>query len=376
LINLKPKEAVMGLTKRKDGWYVEFPVVDDGKVLQLARGTPGAKMKRWKTGTHSKTLAGQQEAMIKTDLMKEKITSERSKSVTFSQWAETYLHLEEVKSLRSFKDRVSSVRHQLIPFFGRKELSVITAEDIENFRAKRKLLSGKDPSLQTVNNDHTMLKHMLSVAERKGLVQTNVAKKVPMPDPQNERDRVLTNEEWARLLAAAAPHIQPIISIAYYLGMRLGEILPLTWDRVDLERGFIKLAGRDTKTRDARLVPMTLSIHENLKELSKVRSLVTNRVFLYKGRGLGEIKTAVKTAIKRAGLHDFRFHDLRHCAATNLRRAGVDTVTAMKIVGHKSEKMHQRYNHVSEADLLHAASKINTLITPADFALPAKTVSG
>ena len=58
----------MGLTKRKDGWYVEFPVVDDGKVLQLASGTPGAKMKRWKTGSDNKTMAKQQEAMIKTDL--------------------------------------------------------------------------------------------------------------------------------------------------------------------------------------------------------------------------------------------------------------------------------------------------------------------
>ena len=103
--------------------------------------------------------------------------------------------------------------------------------------------------------------------------------------------------------------------------------------------------------------------------------MVTNRVFLYKGRGLGEIKTAVKTAIKRAGLHDFRFHDLRHCAATNLRRAGVDTVTAMKIIGHKSEKMHQRYNSVSEADVLLAASKLNTLITPADFSASTKIVN-
>ena len=59
----------MGLTKRKDGWYVEFPVVDDGKVFQLARGIPCSKLKRWKTLTTNKTVAKQQEAMIKTDLM-------------------------------------------------------------------------------------------------------------------------------------------------------------------------------------------------------------------------------------------------------------------------------------------------------------------
>ena len=216
---------------------------------------------------------------------------------------------------------------------------------------------------------------MLSVAERKGLVQTNVAKKVHMPDPKNARDRVLTKEEWERLVEGAAPHIQPILLIAYQFGMRLGEILKLTWDRVDLEAGFIKLGTRDTKTGNSRLVPMTPEIKGTLKELSKVKRLLTNRVFLYKGRPVGEIKTAVKTAIKRAGIHDFRFHDLRHCAATNLRRANVDSVTAMRIVGHTSDKMHRRYNSVSEADLLQAASQIATYLTPANFVVPAKIVS-
>ena len=76
------------------------------------------------------------------------------------------------------------------------------------------------------------------------------------------------------------------------------------------------------------------------------------------------------TAVRKAAIENFRFHDLRHCTATNLRRAGVDTVTAMRIVGHKSEKMHKRYNSVSEADLEQAARRLdsylsNTVITPA-----------
>lgn len=54
----------MGLTKRKDGWYVEFPVIDDGKVLALARGRPDAKLKRWKTNTTNRTMGKQQEALI------------------------------------------------------------------------------------------------------------------------------------------------------------------------------------------------------------------------------------------------------------------------------------------------------------------------
>jgi integrase len=80
--------------------------------------------------------------------------------------------------------------------------------------------------------------------------------------------------------------------------------------------------------------------------------------------------------LKDAGIENLRFHDLRHCAATNLRRAGVDTVTAMKLVGHKSEKMYKRYNNVNDEDLLKASVKLNTLITPAISSSMKESVTG
>lgn len=77
----------MGLTKRKESYYVEFPVLDGGKVLTLARGAPGARLKRWKVGNTNRTIAKQQEALIKTALMKGEIKSERLPSLmTFRAW--------------------------------------------------------------------------------------------------------------------------------------------------------------------------------------------------------------------------------------------------------------------------------------------------
>lgn len=370
----------MGLTKRKGGWYVEFRVVDDGKVLQLARGTPGAKLKRWTTGTPNKTLAKQQEAIIRTDLMTGKIVTEKFKRMVFAEWGKKYLLLEEVKSLRSYRDRVTSIQDQWTPFLGMKPMEEITAIDVEIFRSQRKLPNGETPSVSTVNNDHAILKHCLSLAERRGLVSTNAAKKVPLPTPNNERDRVLSPEEWGRLFDAAADHLKPILLMAYQLGLRQGEVLKLTWDRVDLNGGFIKLRGQDTKTKDGREVPLAPAVLEALRKLNKVRQLHCPFVFLYEGQSIQGIKNSFGGACKRAGIENFRFHDLRHCAATNLRRAGVDTVTAMKIIGHKSEKMHRRYNSVSQADLTQATQKLNsylsnTLITPASDVLPANSVS-
>ncbi len=198
----------MGLTKRKDSWYVEFPVVDDGKVLQLARGTPGAKLKRWKTLTTNKTMAKQQEAKIKTDLMMGKISSEKVKVITFGQWCEIYLKLESVKKLRTYVDRTQTIKYQLLPYFGMRKLNEISPEDIEDYRGKRLRRDGNPASLGTINKDHMLLKHMFGVAIKRGLLETNAAKKVAMPDPQNERDKVLKNEEWNRLYESAAPHLR------------------------------------------------------------------------------------------------------------------------------------------------------------------------
>ncbi|HWG96940.1 MAG TPA: site-specific integrase, partial [Nitrospira sp.] len=180
----------------------------------------------------------------------------------------------------------------------------------------------------------------------------------PLPDPENARDRVLTEEEWSKLHQVAKPHLKPVLQLAYQLGQRFGEIVGLTWDRVDLKRGFITLRSQDTKTKKPRQIPMTPDVRMTLLRLAKVRSLSVRHVFTFKGKPLQRISRSFRTALKDAGITNFRFHDLRHCASTNLRRAGVDTATAMKIVGHQSEKSWKRYNAIEERDLLQAALKV------------------
>lgn len=145
----------MGLTKRKDSYYVEFPVWDDGKTLRLATGVPGARLKRWEVGSLDKTTAKQQEAIIKTDLMKGIVQSPQAKVMTFKEWGTAYLALEEVHRLRSYKDREDIVLHQLVPYFSGMLLTEIKASDVEDYRVQRRKRDGSMPSLQTINNDHT-----------------------------------------------------------------------------------------------------------------------------------------------------------------------------------------------------------------------------
>jgi len=306
------------------------------------------------------------ESTIRTCLFLGQERSDRAKPVFFKDWAKTYLELEEVKSLRSFVARSHIVEGHLGPFFGRKILSEIRPQDVEAFRGQRKKNDGNPASVQTVNHDHIALKHCLNVAIRRGLHQSNPASKVPLPNPKNERDRVLSDEEWSKLYQAAKRHLQPVLLTAYQLGQRFSEIVGLTWDRVDIKRGFITLRSLDTKTKTARQVPMTPDVKVTLQRLAKVRTLTTvateavsRNVFTYEGRSLQRVSRSFKTAPKDTGISDFRFHDLRHCASPNLRRAGGDTATAMKIVGHKSEKMWKRYNAIEERDLTQAAQKVH-----------------
>lgn len=350
----------MGLTRRRDSYYVEFRVIDSpsGNTLQLAHGIAGARLKRWKVGCTNKTVAREMESAIKTRLLLGQELTEQAQPVLFKEWAKTYLDLESVKTLRSYQDRVEIMDRQLVPFFGKKILTEIRPADVEAFRGQRMKRNGKKASVQTINNDHVVLKHALNVAVRRGLLIGNPAARVPLPNPQNERDRVLSSEEWDRLYEVAKPHLKPVLLLAYQLGQRLSEIVGLTWDRVDLKREFIALRAIDTKTKTARLVPMTPDVKAILQDLAKVRSLATRHVFMYQGKPLRDFRTAFRTAMEDAGVSGFRFHDLRHCAATNLRRAGIDTTTAMQIVGHTSPQMWKRYNHIREADLSQAAKTL------------------
>lgn len=101
-------------------------MLDDGKVLKLARVVVGAKLKRWKVWSVNRTVARQQEALIKTELMKGMIPSSQAQPVLFKDWGLRYIELEEVKWLRSYRDRQRIVRQQLVSFFGSTLLQEIT----------------------------------------------------------------------------------------------------------------------------------------------------------------------------------------------------------------------------------------------------------
>ena len=133
--------------------------------------------------------------------------------------------------------------------------------------------------------------------------------------------------------------------IAYYIPMRQAEILNLAWEEIDLNNQFIRLGGQRTKNKTGRVIPFNQRIFNYL--ISLPRPIHGGYVFEQRWWNRKEFVKAVNMA----GLGDFTFHDLRHCALNNLRLAGNDRYVIKKASGHKTDSAFQRYILVTEDEM-------------------------
>jgi integrase len=179
--------------------------------------------------------------------------------------------------------------------------------------------------------------------------------KIRLLKSEVERDRWLTHEEADRLVRSCAPHLAALVLFALATGCRAAEITGLEWNRVDLERRHAWL--NKTKKGTPRGVPLNEYAVEVFKEQIG-RHL--QFCFMYQGQPLRAdvTNTAWHSALKRAGIEDFRFHDLRHTWASWHRQAGTSCDELKDLGGWKSRIMVDRYAKFATENLLSAASRI------------------
>lgn len=143
-------------------------------------------------------------------------------------------------------------------------------------------------------------------------------------------------------------------------GWRLSEITGLTWGQVDMKEGIVRLEVGETKNDEGRIVFMDDETKEMFLRRWRSRKRPLPWVFL-NADGTDRLKRFYKvwkTACARAGLSGRLFHDLRRTAVRNMVRAAIPERVAMKISGHKTRSVFDRYNIVSEADLRRAARQL------------------
>lgn len=237
-------------------------------------------------------------------------------------------------------------------FFGATALvTSLKAEDVDALKRHLKDKTGLKPA--TVNRYLAVLRSSLRLASRRGNHHRNPMAGVRFYREDNQRDRICSAAEYSKLTNAATPDLRLAIMIAYYTGMRLGEIANLRRDQLDLQNRMMRLRRGDTKESAAKQVPIPNHL---LDELRKRAARIDGRIL---GATSNSLSSQFGDLTRSLGVRDLRFHDLRHTAVTNLRRAGVDIMTIKAITGHKTLKTLERYNQVSSEDLANAIGRLS-----------------
>lgn len=233
---------------------------------------------------------------------------------------------------------------------------------IKKFKAERI----KEVKPASVNRNLTDLKSIFNKAVSWGKFKgPNPVKQVKMFKENNERVRFLEKEEIVKLLAGCNRTLKSIVIVALNTGMRLGEILGIKWQDIDIKRGVIHLYT--TKNGGKREIP----INEQVKTaLIRTRKHPQSEYVFCKrdGSRLRDIRTSFFTALEKSGIKNFHFHDLRHSFASHLVMSGIDLNTVRELLGHKSLRMTIRYSHLSPdhkkraVDIL--SKRMDTIGTP------------
>lgn len=260
---------------------------------------------------------------------------------------------------RSSKSKANLVK-QLAEKFGALPLRKFNMMLLEQFQTER-LHKGNKPA--TINRFIATIKHMFTKATDWNMVEETVLKsvrKVKLLEEKNRRLRFLSKDECQELIKHCSPYMKPIVIMALNTGMRKGEILTLKWSNVDTKHRFILL--ENTKNGERREIPINETLAKAIEGLP--RRIDNGYVFYHPEteKPYQCIKKGFASALKKAHINDFHFHDLRHTFASQLVMAGVDITTIKELLGHKSLTMTMRYAHLAPSHKVHAVSILDNTI--------------
>jgi len=297
--------------------------------------------------------------------------------VTIRELAEDFKNDYRVNGKKSLDKAEQTLKH-LLAFFGDYRAHDLGTDLIRKYASIRQQ---EKASNGTINRELSALRRIFNL----GLQAEKIYRKphIPMLEENNVRTGFLEHGEFIALRDAAPEYFKPVITFAYYTGWRKKEILSLKWNQIDLNARTVRLDPGTTKSKEGRLVILDGELLEAIQgqwERRKVAeipgqspTLLCPYVFHRKGKPMIEIRDVWQQSCVAAGLgqmveveHNGKkekkyvgklLHDFRRTAVRNMVRAGVNERVAMKISGHKTRSVFDRYNIVSEDDLKEAARR-------------------
>jgi integrase len=246
-----------------------------------------------------------------------------------------------------------------------------SSQGMRPYRGRKKTVSEipiKPVSNSTINRELALLKRAFYLGFRNSPRKVASVPHIPLMKENNVREGFFEHNQFLAVRDALPEDLRPVFIFAYYTGCRLGEIQGLRWEQVDLRERVVRLEPGTTKNDEARILPLTSDLFHVLSMQRSIRDAKFPNCpwvfFRSDGQPVRRFRRSWKTACKAAGLVTGEgvpsklFHDLRRTGVRNLVRSGVPETVAMKISGHKTRSIFDRYNITSERDLHDAARKL------------------
>jgi len=337
----------MGVFKRKRKYWIDYYDSQRNRIQESSHSS-------------IKRDADDLLALRKSEILRG--TFRRPVKITFGELGGKYMEYAKANKRSWLRDE--QMLQKLTSFLGSQgQVREIYPADIEGFKLHRK----KEVSGSTVNRELALLKRMFNLAIDWDLyLGSNPVRKVKFFQEINLGFRTLTGEEEKRFLANATPYIQDIAVFALNTGLRIGEIVSLTWESVDLENHVLSVFAH--KTNKIRQVPINAETGRVLRfwEMSRKSEFVFYNHET--GKPFVDLKAGFALACRKAGIEGVTWHTLRHTFASRLVNRGVDIVTVQQLLGHSTVTVTMRYTHTNLDSKRSAVAKLESfgdnLVTP------------
>jgi integrase len=337
----------LGVFKRKNKYWIDFYDSQKNRIQESSHSSSKRDAEDLLSIRKSEVLRG---------------TFKRPVKITLGELGTRYMEYAKANKRSWLRDE--QMFGSLTTFLGsERQLREINPADIEGFKLHRR----KEVSGSTVNRELALLKHMLNLAIDWDLyLGSNPVRKVKYFQEVNTGFRTLSKEEEKKFLAHATPYIQDIATFDLNTGLRIGEILSLTWESVDLEKNLLSVFAH--KTNKIRIVP----INTEARRVLSYWALGKKSQFVFynheTGKPFVDLKAGFALACRKAGIEGVTWHTLRHTFASRLVARGADIVTVQQLLGHSSITVTMRYTHTNLDAKRNATQKLegfsDNLVTP------------
>ncbi|MBS0167347.1 MAG: tyrosine-type recombinase/integrase [Nitrospira sp.] len=339
-------------------WWIKF--YDNGRPIRESTGTTDK--------TEARRRLKEKEGKVSEGLYSGPQV-ERTKFEDLVQGIKQDYALNERKSLRRLNDYIT----HLSTSFGYMRVRAITTDKITAYIAKRREQGAANG---TINRELGCLKRMFKLAHQQTPPKVARLPHIPMLEEHNIRSGFLEHEDFLALRGALPDYAKVAVTLAYYSGMRMGEVYSLEWKQINWTEGKLYLRAQETKTDTPRILYLTGDL---LKVLSAWKGRCEKKwpscpwICHRGGIRLESLKHSWRKGCQCVGLGTMVKdeetgelvwngpipHDFRRTAVRNMVRAGIPEKIAMAISGHKTRSVFDRYNIVNETDLVRAAKSLS-----------------